>query len=450
MKIKIAVLSDLHISKKNYDIQNKVFNNIINHIDNMVIDGDYINLVLVTGDITFSGESDEFELANKFFKQLQLSLDLPSRNFIFIPGNHDYNMDDIGQAFKNIKDINLKLYNKIFNDDDFQIHIKKAFKNYNNFLRNFYGKIPPLTGHSTNFPFPDFNVNVSLINSSLGSTIGNGKQPLFIDTNKIKTFIPQKNEKELSIFLMHHPISCLNIKNKHQITEILTNSCDILLCGHEHLPDYKRIEYFEGDEYIYIINGCTCIEERLNPDNFSNRFLILEYDITNTLLKIIPWITKDDMNFCGRDTTLYSKAKDDGTIEMYLNSKSSKIDVKLLEDPLGIYELPEILDLFFKKSLKRICSSNNKKALLDLRRELKDSQNLNLNLFSQLFLKYMLKRNLFENYEELQSSLEKYYIFSLIKGIHEKILVYYDYNYFKNLSHKILNKFYLLEINFMI
>ena len=100
---------------------------------------------------------------------------------------------------------------------------------------------------------------------------------------------------------MHHPISCLNVK-------ILTNSCDILLCGHEHLPDYKRINYFEGDEYIHIINGCTFIEDRLNPDNFSNRFLILEYDTMNTLLKIIPWITRDDIDFCGRDTTLYSKA----------------------------------------------------------------------------------------------------------------------------------------------
>jgi predicted phosphodiesterase/energy-coupling factor transporter ATP-binding protein EcfA2 len=393
--IKFAILSDLHIDIKNSSKLEKVLEKIINFFESMISEGNWVDYVLVTGDITANGDPGEFDIALNFFRRLEASLDIPSSNFIFVNGNHDYSRKNLDCVFKYLKKPNLEVYQEIFESEAFNSHLNESFKNFNSFLKRFLGKVPPLRGHRL-----DFN-------------------------------IPKIKESDLSIFLMHHPISYFYIDNRHQLDSLLTEYCDILISGHEHLPDYSVKRDVKGNEYISIINGSTFLNEQ---DKNYNRFSILEFEINKNQLKIIPYFTLPRMDFCAIDTSLYSCAKEDGFIFLYLKGISYEEIENELSDPLESFKIPEEISDFFQKKFNDIMNINDKKQLINLRKKIKSTKHYTLNLLSFYFLKYYLLKNLITNYEQLRSILNDFFIFSLIQNRHNEILQYYNNNYFENLN----------------
>ena len=437
--IKFALLSDLHIRTENYDDQNKVLENIIEFFDELITKGDWINFVLVSGDITFSGKQEEFEIALNFFQRLRASLDIPVSNFIFTPGNHDYNGKDIGEGFKYIDSLDLARFEKIIKSPDFTTHINNAFKNYDKFLKLFKRSVPQISGHSSEFSYDNLKIHFLVINSALASTIGKGES-LFVDTNLIKSMAPIKNEKNLCIFMMHHPLSILNIKNRRQLEEILVNSCDILISGHEHMPDYGTRGRLEGEEYICIGNGSTYLGIEYSPEKYLNRFSIIEYNPSVASIIINPWFTHSNMSFCGRDTSLYPKAKNDGIIRLKLNNKVCEDIDEIINDPLERFDIPKYLYDFFEENFDNIHKIDNKNSFFKLRRKIKQSGSLNFNRFALLFLKYLISEDLIKDYSDLYSLLKKVFIFSKIQRFHDRIKEYYNKKYFEEKRESIKKK----------
>ncbi len=50
---------------------------------------EHIDLVFVTGDIAYSGRTEEYERASKFFNNILEILNLGREAIFFVPGNHD-------------------------------------------------------------------------------------------------------------------------------------------------------------------------------------------------------------------------------------------------------------------------------------------------------------------------------------------------------------------------
>lgn len=432
--IKIALLSDLHISNQNLYTQDKIFENIINFFERLLSDGDWIDLVLVTGDITASGCEEEFNKALKFFKRLQASLDIPNKNFIFISGNHDYDRKELDIGFKYVEKPNLEMYREISNSKAFQKHVSNAFKNYNLFLSQFLKKVPPLTFNNLSYNFSELKINITVLNSSLIDTIGKDKLPLYVDVDHLKEIIPINDDSDLSIFVIHHPLSYFYIENRHQLDAILNKSCDVLISGHEHIPDYSIRKDIEGNEYISIINGSAFLPKEYQSTAFSHRFTILQIDNNLNQIKIIPYFTQPYMMHCGRDTSLYSCAKEDGIILLPLSTKSEISDEEKSQNPLESYEIPRELHDFFKKNFNKILSISEKTQLLILRKEIKGDQHFTLIRIAISFLKYLIINNLIKSYDQLESALNKVYIFILIRNLKNNILSYYNSSYFEKLD----------------
>lgn len=86
--IKIALLSDFHIKAKEDLIQKNTLEKYIDTFEEFNAKGDWIDLVIVSGDITKSGTREDFKKALIFFNRIKEALNLSPDNFIFIPGNH--------------------------------------------------------------------------------------------------------------------------------------------------------------------------------------------------------------------------------------------------------------------------------------------------------------------------------------------------------------------------
>jgi len=92
MSLSIIHLSDVHINKQTDFILSKaqsVYNACSYHIDNCST-----VVIVVSGDIVFSGLKEQYNLAEKFFDELKSYIE-QNRNstveFVFSAGNHDCN-----------------------------------------------------------------------------------------------------------------------------------------------------------------------------------------------------------------------------------------------------------------------------------------------------------------------------------------------------------------------
>ena len=83
-------LSDFHFTADNDQFsQNVACNALLKDVTGRVDENGPIDFVLVTGDIAFSGQEAEYELAAIFMQKLSEAASVDISRFFFVPGNHD-------------------------------------------------------------------------------------------------------------------------------------------------------------------------------------------------------------------------------------------------------------------------------------------------------------------------------------------------------------------------
>jgi len=434
--IRIALFSDFHFKAKEDLVQKNTLEKYIDNFEEFISKGDWIDLVIVSGDITKSGTREDFKKALIFFNRIKETLNLSPKDFIFIPGNHDYSRNDTGINFKYIDKINLDRYNIIFNSKDFERHINKAFKNFNEFLRDFKGKIPPLKGYCIDENYVDINLHITVANSCLTNTIGDDKLQPYINIDNIKKCLISKESKDLSIFLMHHPLSHLYTENNRILHNLISESSDILISGHEHVPNYLQSQTVGGNEYISITNGCAFIDRKDNLEERYSRFCVLEYDPIKALLTLNPWFKTKNMTHFGRDTSLYSSAKDDGIIKFIIKSKGPQAIDEEVDDPLEHVVINNVIEDYFYRNFDKIQQANDDESIFKIKKDIKNKYkfNFNINRLVLSFLKYILINNLVESFSDLNRLLNESFLFSKIRNIKKKIKQFYNEIYFEKLN----------------
>lgn len=96
-------LSDLHLGKDNYDeavVIEKLLDDIQEQIKNNNIKLDF---VFITGDLTFSGQKEEFKFASEFISKLSSVCQIAKEDIILVPGNHDVTRDNISDRTKKMR-----------------------------------------------------------------------------------------------------------------------------------------------------------------------------------------------------------------------------------------------------------------------------------------------------------------------------------------------------------
>lgn len=206
-------------------------------------------LVVVTGDITWQGKSDEFDMAHEFFHELRSVLGLSIQDFLVVPGNHDIQWaSQQGNSYDPTKKV--------------EVSRAAAESNYREFYKKMFGCTP--SEHLScgrrivlaNYTAVDIiGLNSSLLETRHFAGYGFVSSKQLDDAMKELDWRPDNKTTRYRILVLHHHILPVCPKeprrtdHNYSITldsgDIMarahTHSTDLILHGHQHQPFISSI-----------------------------------------------------------------------------------------------------------------------------------------------------------------------------------------------------------------
>lgn len=200
--------------------------------------------ILISGDIAYHGDVEEFIRADKWFDEVCSKTETPVEALFVIPGNHDVNqkfvakgstMWDGHQAVRNERDPQAQIDNlekKLKDTQDFL----SPLADYREFAAS-HGSSTSATElawmHVLESKLDDGTlVRLHGLNSAFLSDAGDTKANLLVSEFQFKHLRPDSGY--VDIVLCHHPASWLMDGN--EVEDHLRREAHIVLCGHEHTP----------------------------------------------------------------------------------------------------------------------------------------------------------------------------------------------------------------------
>ena len=296
MKLLILQLSDIHF-KADTDLIDR-FSKISQVITAHHYEYERI-LLIITGDIAFSGHDKEYEVAEVHISGLMDEIEKlhGMRPLIsIIPGNHDC---DFSISKNKIRE---KLIDDVIKDNYSAIYesvlelCKTVQGNYESFSKHY---------NSVDDVFIDglMKINKCDVLGKIITIISlNTSWMSRLHEEEGKHFFPIKNlneyeidvKSDLVISILHHPYPWFNVLNRQELKTFLEKNSDIIITGHEHVDSKelhfdlieKYTEYIAGDVFndsdLSNNSGFNIIE--INFENMHHR--ITNYKIDNDLYKL--------------------------------------------------------------------------------------------------------------------------------------------------------------------
>ncbi|ALM49455.1 hypothetical protein AMR72_11425 [Flavobacterium psychrophilum] len=257
--MRLVHLSDIHLSASNYtEFKNSCHNALINDLTHFNKSEKPIDLILITGDLIDKGghslkqlddykqSTDPYDFFEKVYiepicKKLKISKD----KFLFVPGNHDIDENEILWVNEKalIKELNDDNIEKILKENKFDFNKNneriKSFKQFEN--RYHQDNINYIFSNNESVyihTYKDEKIGFLMINDSWRCSTCRIRD--FDETHYIGTqqFYDGKNALErentvLNIVLLHHNLA--DLREQQKIKQILTNhEFELMLYGHSH------------------------------------------------------------------------------------------------------------------------------------------------------------------------------------------------------------------------
>lgn len=255
--------------------------------------------VVFSGDVAFSGKTDEYEIAGKFFDQVLKAFRVEDRKRLFVvPGNHDVDWDLITPEHeKQIRAIRKDRFSedsdRFFESKDLLRPFLEKFRGYQTFSTGYLGKRFDEDEHcSADLVEVDgFKIGIASFNSAWLVTKDEGdegiiKRQLLGVTPLLRT-LPLLEDADLKIALFHHPWHWLLDSTQGRIERLLQKETDLIVYGHQVKPDIKPGISLGGQEkpYCYIQGGPL-----YHTQDWPNRFQLIRFEIQGNerTVTIIP------------------------------------------------------------------------------------------------------------------------------------------------------------------
>lgn len=270
MKILLIQLSDMHLKAESNIVLSRIetLKNAVQSVDGQVA----AYFVLMTGDVAYSGATEEYALAHRFFDELRAGL-LAIRPSIrveevFIPGNHDCVLkpdSPVRTALLGV--ISQKEDEAPYRPDDSIIveclKVQDNFFEFRSQRQEKSGNLePPLAGvarlfYRHIFDLEDeqnkhYQLRFDCYNSAWMSQVHEQPGQLLVPLGLAGD--EPVSEADVTGSLVHHPYGWLNPNNARAFRKEIEAVSDIVMTGHEHVSEqYQKrpleggvSEYFEG------------------------------------------------------------------------------------------------------------------------------------------------------------------------------------------------------------
>ena len=236
----IVQLTDFHFGKELQANSCKRVDDILETIKTNIKSGTV--LLLVTGDIAYSGKKNEYRSASLFFDYLveQLGkLEYHSKVYI-LPGNHD--VQDPRKSTER------------FADSQYDLDIKKmaSFYEFANKYDNRFvlGQPEPITFEVEGTP-----VSISGFNSAPLSTIVGDDKGFHLLRTAQCGLLDNTPDSGLHIFASHHGPEWFRDNDRLSLERLLSDSIDFAFFGHEHMGQSRCVGGLSGESCVVVRGG---------------------------------------------------------------------------------------------------------------------------------------------------------------------------------------------------
>lgn len=285
MKLAILHLSDLHITKDNYQWLVKNSSKIVSAVWNPFSECGKI-IVVVSGDIAFSGKDEQYGYAKEFFRALLRAfaeknlktIELENK-IICVPGNHDCNFDKEESARKmllpsirlNAESIDQSVFNLVSS-------VQNEYKSFAKDIMNDKGFTLSINNNRI-ISAGDKTVLFRLYNTAWMSTLKEAQNSIVMPAN---LFVNENCDADLVISVFHHYYSWITPEcdnNKNRFRQHIMHSSNVVMYGHEHTPSSSLVrDHFEGEAINEFEGGALCYDQQGYTRTSSFNSFVIDLD----------------------------------------------------------------------------------------------------------------------------------------------------------------------------
>ena len=256
-----------------------------------------LQLIVVTGDIAFSGQAREYALASEFLSSLTSDLGINANRLCLVPGNHDV---DRGLQTYMYEGVRMQLTDQQTVDRFLAqsrarsqlMERQSAFREFRNNL--FSGgsicETDDGLARVRHFDLDGFRVCVLELNSAWLSGSGDLSGNLLLGERQVinALHLAEGHRPQLTIALTHHPTDWLAEFDRVPCTNRLVPKLDIFHSGHLH----------RHQAFVMLTPGSQCLHSAAGSSHetrhYKNSYNLIEYDIGNAVCRIRQFEYKTD------------------------------------------------------------------------------------------------------------------------------------------------------------
>lgn len=303
MKILILHLSDMHFSKKNSFNDNNI-TSIISALQQHVRDVEHV-IILVSGDLAFSGKKGECIQASCFLNRIKDSITqrygIHDVVINVVPGNHDidYTNGDLGNDG----------LGEIEKTNNYEEYINKELEKQRQFFvlaQKYQCFVGNYLVQQMEYEYGGKKVQINLINTAIFSSLENDQGYHYLPQDSIDT-LKQQGDSDYIITVMHHPHHWYSESCKKVLESALYTRSDIVFVGHEH---YESTQKIEGDRSSINIFAGGRLCDRGDWTDSEFHVGVLDLETREYLNMKYHWNDSAKIYECNENNTPISLSKD--------------------------------------------------------------------------------------------------------------------------------------------
>jgi hypothetical protein len=309
-------------------------------------------LVLITGDVAFSGQKEEFEeasaLISLLLERLRSDHGMHILGPVIVPGNHDCDLpadDDARPSLLNglpgeLGSLNLqgsKARQLLSVQDNFFAFEQR----YSNVDRQGKARLY----YSFTFDDSEQSIVVHCFNTSWVSTRMETQGRILVHPS-LKPKVGHKTALAISIF--HHPFPWFDPSNRRDFQRIVEGASDVILTGHEHDGDqYTRVS--SQGAYVSYVEGAA-----LDTRDHETGFNLIGIDFAQRTYSVTNFVWKKGLYEPARTSTNTFLRNPAITNYLFGNNKAFEASLERLEVSFAHPSKPEptLDDLFVYPDLQ--------------------------------------------------------------------------------------------------
>lgn len=287
MRITILQLSDIHIRSPRDKILLRA--NQIGGTVNPISHPSEAILLAITGDATQAGKAEEFGVATTFFAAIIEAIKSHNPGIpvhvLSVPGNHDCDFSPP----QGTRDIVLDaIANEAAKANDRDIRAtcmgpQNAYFTYHASIAATGTYLIDQMCHRHWITVDNTRICIDHFNTAWVSRLH--ERPGTLTWPTAESIEPE--ESDLSLALLHHPLGWHHPETQRLLRQTLNATADIVLTGHEHIPEHHKSVFSSGVDTTHIFGGvlqdhdfpgdCSFNVVNVDVDSTSRSYRVFEY-----------------------------------------------------------------------------------------------------------------------------------------------------------------------------